>query len=173
MAYARVAQPVIKVLLVQRHAAVDRGVHVDLKQHVDTAPQVEPETHRVHAEAAHPVGQLRRQGHRDVRLTRVLSPQPLAGLLLVLGREEAYDDTTVLHVGRFRRDACGLHDTDEFIQAILVEIAAVIGRDLHGVDTAVDVWQRQQAARQQDDEHEHIEPGGVPVHRSTANQASS
>ena len=89
MANTRITQAIVDVVLVRLHAFSDRRVHIDFEEHIHAAAQVEPEAHWIQAQVAHPVGQFRRQGERDIGFAIEARTQALSRLLLVFDRLEA------------------------------------------------------------------------------------
>ncbi len=168
VAYPRLAQPVVEILLVGLEPLLDRRLHVDLEQHVDTAAQVQAQAHRIQPQGAYPPRQLRRQREGDIEITAVTVAQSLARRGLRFRRLEPQHGPVVFQVGGFRAVIRALQRADELAELSLGNRFAETVSQLDGRNAAVKIGQGQQDARQQYDEHQHVEPGGILVHRNGA-----
>ena len=168
MAYPGFTQPIIEVLLVGFEALLYRGCHIDLEQDVYAAAQIEAETHRVETETAHPCRQPRCERQGDVEIAPVTIPQLVAGRRLIFCGLEPHHRPIVLQVGRLWFDIRGPDRADEFLQLRLGNRFAETISQLDRRNAAVEIGQGQEHARQQCDEHQHVEPGGIFVHRNSA-----
>ncbi len=161
-------QAIVEILLVGFEALVDGRRHVDLEQDVDAATQIQAQAHRVEAQAAHPGRQPRCERQGDIEIAAVAIAQPIAGSGLRLRGFEPQHCPVVFQVRRLRLDVRALQRTDEFPQLRFGNrLAEAIGQ-LNRRNAAVEIGHGQQDARQQYDEHQHIEPGGILVHRNGA-----
>ena len=158
-----------EILLVSDETAFNRTLHVNLKENVDAAPQIQAEAHRAQAQFAHPCRRIGRIRHRNVgirleRLTKDLGCRRLIVLAIVIGAK-ANDDTPILFVNRAWRNVAAFERLLNTLNAIGAIGIPVRLRELHRRCRPVNVRHGDQATDQENDQHQCIKPGGISIHR--------
>ncbi len=157
-------QTVVEILLVGLEALVDGRLHVDLQQDVDATTQIEAQAHRVEPQTTHPTRQPRSKRQGDIEIASVATAQPFAGIGLRFRRREPNDCALLFQIRSLGLYIRGLQRSDEFPQLRFGNrLAEAIGK-LNRRHATINIGHGQQDARQQYDEHQDIEPGGISVH---------
>ena len=151
-----------------------RRIHVDVNQHVNSAPQVETEVHGLDAELVQPARDVCRKIQRQRVVARQHALERILGEKLMGRSFEANPDAVFDELGALEGHLRCLQRGSDLFDGRLTDLERRTGAaDLHDRVLAEHVRQGVECAEQNDGENEQVLPQGIAVHSSVfpANRA--